>query len=222
MKIKTDFVTNSSSTSYVLYSIVSGKLNRLSGNYSRLKKIYKNQKFIYDHYAYISVEDEKDPGNPYYASDEKSYKFQIILKDSYTYDEQKQREHQVTLFTMYMYNMNPYNFDQIELTQEIIEKLLFKDLKENIPPSQLIYVACPSDIDGDGWDGGDPSGPSIDYTYRYELYAAESKMGIFTIMNNKLIPEIGDIKNQFSLNQMALDHMNDTGFCLEEQNDKNS
>ena len=186
-----------------------------------MNEIYKNQRYIYDQYAYISVNNEADEQHPYYASQEKSYRFDIILKDSHIYNETDDQVNPVTLFTMYMHNMNPYNFDQILLTQEIIEKLLFEDLKESIPAAQLVYTACPSDLTGDGWDGGDPSGPS-EYAYRHELYTAESKLGIISIVNNKLIPEIGNIKNQFSLNEMALDHMNTTGFCLEEQNDKDS
>ena len=99
--------------------------------------------------------------------------------------------------------LNPYNYDIVKINKEFIEKILFEQLPERIFASQLMYFSHPTEITGDGWDGGDPQGPSHEYTFTYDLFKGEIKMGILSIVNNKIIAEIGTIESQLNVNQIS-------------------
>lgn len=219
MKIKTDFVTNSSSTCYVLSSIVSGMINPpLSGEYEKLKQFYENQEFLYKEYCNLIIEGDIED---IYGASDPAYNMDLQMNDSRYYDEDD-NERFVTFLQAKIDLLNPWDYKMENVVKDILEKLLFKQLKETITASQLSYLSYPSSVSGDGWDDGDPQGPSHEYTYRHELHKHETKLGIFTIVNSKIIPEVGNISEALSLNEILLKHINDKGFCLEEQNDKNS
>jgi len=210
MKVKLDFVTNSSSTCYVLSSNVIGHLPRLSGNYEKLKKFYKEQEFLYEGYAHITIlgneEDAYDNATPV-------YNVNLSLDDTIYYDENDD-ERFITIFHLLIDLLNPW-WNSIEnVTKEFIETILFKQLKENISPSQLSYFSCASSVSGDGWNGGDPLGPSHKYTYEYELHKAETKMGILNIYDSKIISEVNSIEQPLNLNQVLLDNINTKGLNL--------
>lgn len=211
MKVKADFITNSSSTCYVLSSIVSGMLPRLSGAYEMLKSHYPNQEFLYQGYAHINIDNSdvdiyESFGRPCISMD-------LQMNDSYYYDEEDNGR-AVTFFQLKLDLHNPYEHDQVEIVKDVIENVLFKQLEENIKASQLTYLAFPSSIFGDGWDNGDPQGPSHKYTRKYELYKYETKMGILNIIDSKIISEITDISQPLSLNEIVLNSINDTGLIL--------
>jgi len=219
MKIKSDFVTNSSSTCYVLTSIVSGHLPRLSGEYLLLKEFYEDQDHLYKGYAHVTI--KNGPGDINYFESEPVYDMDLFMNDGRIYDENS-NEKSITYFQLRLLNHTPYQFEQTKLVTDVIERILFKELKENIKPSQMMYFAYPSDVWGDGWDGGDPQGPSNEHINIHDLNKAETKMGILTIANSKVVAELQTIESSLNLNRAILEKLNADGFCLEEQNDKNS
>ena len=219
MKIKTDFVTNSSSTCYVMSAIVSGSFTLLSKTFEGLAEHYPNQEFVYKDYVHIKIDGSMEKA---YHDSEPEYDIDLVLDNEVQYDKDN-NERFLTLFKLFINLLNPYQYEMEDRVKEFLETLLFKQLNQTMIPSQLTYFAWPSDVYGDGWDGGDnSSGPCHEYEYKHQVYQGESKLGIFSILNSNIVAEIGGIRDQMQLNQMALDQMNTTGFCLEEQNDKDS
>jgi len=212
MKIKTDFVTNSSSTCYVMSAVVAGDLPALSGNYEKLGEFYKDSDhtFLYKHYAHI-VLDKQDDIDIHQAT--ASFNYDLQLNNVNDYDA-NDIEIPKTIFHLKLELFNPY-WNSIEnIAKEFIENLLFKQLKETVRPTQLMYFTFPSNISGDGWDNGDPQGPSHQFTTKYDLYKSETKMGIFTIMDNTIISEASSIKQPLDLNEILLNNINTKGFSL--------
>ena len=219
MKIKQDFVTNSSSTSYVVLAHIVGKLPPLVDDYSILKDIYDSQ-HLYPGYGWIIINEEVDE---YHPGGKKSFNADISMKNTAVWTQpagQMEDVYPITAFSMFIKNSNPYEFKTEDIASDIIKQLLFKDLNvKKLDACQLVYVAHPDNINGDGWDGGDPQGPS-EYTYLEDLYAAESKMGILNIVESKIFTNIGDIQSPVNINKMILASINKSGMKLEEQNDK--
>jgi hypothetical protein len=215
LKIKQDFVTNSSSTSYAVIANLTGKLPTLSDNYKKLEGIYDST-FLYENFGWFKIKKEFDE-HIYYGCEQKSFDAEISMKNTIVWDDIKDDHNlPITVFQMTLENMNPYDFSTEEITSEIIDQLFFKDLKiENLDACQLVYVSYPTRIDGDGWDGGDPQGPS-EYHYIQDLYVAESKIGIVSIVDKKIIADLGTIESPVKINQSILDSMNSCGIKLEE------
>jgi hypothetical protein len=213
MKIKWDFVTNSSSTCYILKSEVSGYIPQIE-SLNVLKDYHKEtQQYIAKSYAYIRKVVGEEFEDDY--SGIQAYTFYCTLKNTMKYSTiDIERDEAVTIFNFDLINENPYDYDQLGLTKEILEDVLLKQLKIK-DTFQLMYHANVHETSGDGWDGGDPSGPSIDYTYTPDLHMGETKTGILTVMNNTIIDEVRGIGELMSFNQMVLDNINDQGLRIE-------
>lgn len=197
-----------------------GKLPPLVNDYSILKDIYNSQ-HLYPGYGWIIIDEEVDEFHP---GGKKSFNADISMKNTTVWNDyttgQLKDVYPITTFAMFIKNFNPYEFKTEDIASDIIKKLLFKDLKlKTLDACQLVYVARPDNVSGDGWDGGDPQGPS-EYTYLEDLYAAESKMGILNIVESKIFTNIGDIQSPVNINKMILSSINKSGVKLEEQNDK--
>lgn len=221
LKIKQDFVTNSSSTSYVISANIVGKLPQLSDDYSKLEKIY-DSRYLYKNFGWFKINKEWDE-YVYFGCGHESFNAEISMKNTVVWsDTEDDTPYPITAFHMTMKNMNPYDFQTEDTAFDIIKQLFFKDLKiKHLDACQLVYVAYPILIEGDGWDGGDGQGPS-EYSYVQDLYMAESKSGMISIVNKKIIPDLGTIEAPVKINQTILDSINSCGIKLEEHNDKNS
>ena len=219
MKIKTDFVTNSSSTCYVLSAIITAHLPCLSKGFGILNKFYPHQAFLYKDYAHIVI--KVDPEDAYEQS-KPLHDINLNMVNSTKYNQENDTDEKITYFELMIDLYNPYWNGMEIVVKEFLENLFFKQLKEKIPASQLMYFCFPSSIHGDGWDGGDPQGPEHSISYKHDLFKAKTNMGILTIMDSSIIPEVRSIEQPLNLNEILLDNINQQGLRLEEHNDKNS
>jgi hypothetical protein len=214
MKIKISFVTNSSSTAYIVTSLISGRIPYL-GKVENLSKTY-DEKDIYGFTKAAYVKDEV--GMDYETIGyEKAFKSLIIMKNTFDWIAETDTEAEITILNIKIENYSPSIYPQIDIVTQVLEKFL-NHFKKKVAPYQLLYTAFPSDFKGDGWDGGDPLGP-CHHGWTFQAYKEETKMGILNVINKKIIPEIDCIGDNMSINAKVLEVITKQGV---DENDSNS
>jgi hypothetical protein len=212
MKIKADFVTNSSSTSYTIQSVTTGHIEPL-GNLKKLenlaKKFNSKYNFIDDDCAHFQY----TKGNAELKNDHHNISVSLSNKRIWGNITTTPTMRNITVLHISVDNYHDWHYDTLELTKEVIEEVFrFLDLKSN---SNLNYVAFPISFKGDGWDGGDSScGPQSKYEWVKDVYENESRMGVLTIIDNRVIPYVLPLKENRSFMEETAKFINSQGVCL--------
>lgn len=196
MKIRNGFVTNSSSTSYILRSVTSGKLPNFD-----IKKICEcvekmnGYNIRYSNSGFISVIKELKSD-----IDEKKGCIEFEFYDV-TYEENNNFESFVegTIYVRSNEVWDKHEMICINYTKEVLN-----GIKSAIPKDYLlsfIFIQTPIEELGDGWSGGDTEGNP--YMYIHDLYQTETKHGYITMLNGKIDFEITSIGKEISILQHA-------------------
>lgn len=199
MKIRTGFISNSSSTSFSLEATVEGFLPAYpTGLDKKFKKEFSDWRInaAYSSAVCASFEIIRNLEN-----NEPGYKYDLeLLNCVYTPDT---AEDQPTPFFKVMnVSLSVFLTDlttsQVYMLPGHVAKVLKKIIKtfaiddqyqiEQCLPIELIYSQVPFNPQGDGWNGGDPMG---NYAYTVDLRRCETKTGRISL--------IGDGKIEFRL-----------------------
>lgn len=189
MRIKEDFVTNSSSTSFVLKAVCMGQIPHQEGVdlTKALKRKFKPNKDEFNQYSdkHRFAFDRRlnnmiwtGEGN---EDDDDSYEgildLEVLNMDLGYYDEnEKEVIDWRTLIRIYVTTPTLWNKDNGKLVNDIVIENLMKILsiyKEDIIVD-LFYSQHVQEVLGDGWDNGDPMG---EYVFTQDLYEQETKVG---------------------------------------------
>jgi hypothetical protein len=195
MKIRNGFVTNSSSTSYILNSVSTGRFEKL--NMQKIKECVENMKdykISYFRDGYISV--IKDINHEYDCKELNGY-VEFIFSDMIDFKDNDDYDNYFTMGTIYVRSSELWKKDELFCIEEIKEVL--NGISEAIPKDYILnfsYVQMPIKEIGDGWNGGDTE----DRPYKFidDLYNTESKHGFITLLNGKVDTNIISIGNEIN------------------------
>jgi len=193
MKIRTGFVSNSSSTSFSLEAIVEGFLPAYSKDLS--KKFHDGFEGWHTNGAHSShitaaFDITTDEGK-------EGFRYDLELMDCCVYtDNSPDEHHSIPYVEVLGIKLNVLLID-VSTTERYILPSHVADILKKIRrtyavddqyqigpepfPIELIYTQTPFNPVGDGWNGGDPMGQ---YAYTVDLRRCETKTGRITLTDN--------------------------------------
>ena len=184
MRIKQDFVTNSSSTSFILHGKVYGRMSRVDDLNKVSENLNADSTKGGDNWKVI-IMDIKDPTN-----NGDSGEVRVSITNSYIFPEtEKEKEIpcsflEIALKTYLITHRQGKESPIKELTKKILEEILKtipkKDLKNST--GEFSYLQFP-ELFGDGWDTGDPMG---EYSFSMDCFLNETAVGKISLENGKL------------------------------------
>jgi hypothetical protein len=193
MRIKSDFVTNSSSAAFVLLTKINGIIPKI--DIVDIRKYFLNLGYAValnsDYPFYKELEFYISPFYDRPEDGEEPPKYTMTLEHIALYDEESTEKLQ-----LHITGRNPdYNDEHsLQLTKHV-SATLAQNLIDLWPNKlkqsdvQLSVVIEPQEFRGDGWNG-DPHGP---YGQIYQCIEAESKFGRLFLKNGKLNFKLYDL-----------------------------